>query len=76
MLTEEGSGRTNAGSHHPKPHHHTTVGLEQLIHTEHVDAGGQIHQNKKASAGASYKNDTKSAKTLPRAESKQSSGFK
>lgn len=62
------TGMTAAGepSPHPKPHHHTTVGLEQLVGAEHMDADGQVHLSKKAS----FKNDTKSPKKAARSDFK------
>ena len=37
---------------------HTTVGLEQLVGVEHMDADGQVHTSRKLST----KNDSKSPK--------------
>lgn len=52
---ETGITTSGQSAAHPKPHHHTTIGLEQLVGAEHMDADGQVHLSKKAS----FKGDSK-----------------
>jgi hypothetical protein len=65
--TTPGTGTTgptdpNCINAHPKPHHHTTVGLEQLVGVEHMDADGQVHMSKKLSSRGDSKSPKKSSK--------------
>eukprot|EP01038_Epipyxis_sp_PR26KG_P011696 gene11696-15659_t len=59
--------RSDGGSSYLEASHHL-IGLEELIHSEHMDADGQIHLNKNHSASSSSRdlfNYNKSKSTSP-----------